>query len=48
MTMARFKATRSQRIISDARWTLTQVLPELLAGLGLIGAALVVPILLLM
>lgn len=48
MTMQRFQATRRQRITGDIRWTLTQVLPELLAGLGLIGAALIVPAMLLM
>ena len=48
MTMNRFRASKRQRAASDVRWFARQVLPELLAGIGLIGAALIVPAMLLM
>lgn len=46
MTMDRFVASKRQRVASDVRWIVRQVLPEVLAGIGLIGAALLIPALL--
>lgn len=47
MTMQRFQATRKQCIASEIRWFLTQILPEVVAGFALLGAAIIVPMMLL-
>lgn len=47
MTMQRFQASRSQRFESEIRWFITRIMPEVIAGFALVGAALIVPMMLL-
>lgn len=45
MTMARFRASRRQRLMSDMRWMISEVIPETVTALLLFGAAMLVPML---
>jgi hypothetical protein len=43
MTMARFRASKRQRLMSDLRWAITEVIPETITALLLFGAAMLIP-----
>lgn len=45
MTMARFRASKRQRLMSDLRWMIAEVIPETITALLLFGAAMLIPML---
>jgi hypothetical protein len=47
MTMARFRASNRQRLMSDLRWIIAEVIPETITALLLFGAAMLIPMMLL-